>query len=307
MASDTARMATYKHFNQPPEQEKNGSNSNGTAVPSIDGELPDAAAATTEADETAKTTEAGANGTPPPSQPPAAPEMERSSSHQVLTRGVARKDPLAALNELAAVAASDSKERTSREKDHFAPVLPNYHAVMRSDKSGAPTPGGISALQADSDFQMIRSLRPSANAEDETMADAGNGDAEEDDTNPDTLRHKLLDQALSTPGTAPPFRTPNLETGPAHVGKTGVERPPGTGFAPLGTYMEQQAAKAHVNASSAATEAGVLGEAGGAMAAALRGQFAGGEPMSRASSAAGNSEVEGAASGTRGRGKGKLV
>lgn len=322
MASDTARMATYKHFNQPPEQEKAGSNGNGTAVPSIDGELPDAAAPTTETEEAQATTEAGANGTPPPSQPAAAPEMERSSSHQVLTRGNARNNPLEALQQLANVAsAANGTGRVVRDKDPFAPVLPNYHAVMRSEKSGAPTPSGVSGLELESDMRMMRSLGNASN-DDDVMVDAAAAAAEDDDDHPDTMRKKLLEQALSTSNTTGPYRIPLLESGPAHVGK-GVERLAATGFAPMQDYIAQRAkagvanptsAAAMLGSAAAATAAGLGGASspGGAMAAALRGQLgggvAGGEPMSRTTSA-GASEAEGppVGVGTRGRGRGRLV
>lgn len=321
MASDTARMATYKHFNQPPEPEKTGTNSNGTAVPSVDGELPDAAAPTTETEDATATTEAATNGTPPPSQPTAAPEMERSNSHQVMTRGNAKKDPFAALLDLAnAATGTNRNDRVGRDKDPFAPVLPNYHAVMRSEKSGAPTPGGVSALEFEADMRMMRSLGQSAGGDDEAMGDAD--DDEDDERNPDAVRRKLLDQALSTQGAAGPYRIPLLETGPAHVGR-GVERLAATGFAPVQDYIAQRAKTSSVHPTS---EAAMLGSAAaaaagaggapspgavGAMAAALRGQHggvAGAEPMSRTTSA-GGSEAEGAGAGvgTRGRGRGRLV
>lgn len=321
LASDTARMATYKHFNQPPEQEKAGSNSNGTAVPSIDGELVDAAAPTTETEDATATTETGVNGSPPPSQltaAPAAADMERSTSHHI-TRGVARNNPLEALQQLAnAASVSDRNTRSGRDKDPFAPVMPNYHAVMRSDKSGAPTPGGVSALEAESDMRMMRSLGPSAGAggaEDDEMRDADDGyEGEGED-----LRKKLLDQALSVPSAAAPYRHALVESGPAHIGK-GVERLPITGFAPMQQFIEQRA-KASANPTSAAamlgsTAAAAEGAASpgvaGAMAAALRGQYSGlaggAEPMSRTTSA-GGSEAEGVGVGvgTRGKGRGRMV
>ncbi|KAI7468553.1 hypothetical protein KC351_g13572, partial [Hortaea werneckii] len=106
MATATAQHATYRYFHTPQAHKdtategQTGSGSNGTAVPSVDGQegmLPDAAA--TEGQQTGEDGTTGAHpttenvGTPPPSQPtpaPAAQEMERSTSHQVLTRGTAR-------------------------------------------------------------------------------------------------------------------------------------------------------------------------------------------------------------------------
>lgn len=327
MASDTARMATFRHFNQP-EQEKTGSNSNGTAVPSVDGELADAAAPTTETEEATATTEAGADGTPPPSRPPvaAAPEMERSSSHQVLTRNHVRNNPFDALSQLANLASERNDRGALPSKDLFAPVPPPHHAVMRSEKSGAPTPSGVSGLEAEADFRMIKSLAGAAGGngrkdEDEEMRDAGDEEFEGQEDS-DGLRKKLLDQALSKQTVASPYRITLLESGPAQIGK-GVERLAATGFAPMNTFLEQQKSKAMVNPSSGAALLGSAAAVGGgaspgaaaagpsagsAMAAALRGAYApAAEPMSRTTSAGGNSEFEGPGVGTRGRGRGRLV
>ncbi|KAI7523787.1 hypothetical protein KC331_g18483, partial [Hortaea werneckii] len=93
MATATAQHATYRYFHTPQAQKETategqtGSGSNGTAVPSVDGQegmLPDAAA--TEGQQTNEDGTTGAHpttenvGTPPPSHPtpvPAAQEMER--------------------------------------------------------------------------------------------------------------------------------------------------------------------------------------------------------------------------------------
>ena len=271
MATDTAKIATWRHFHQPQaQQQEQGTNSNGTGVPSIDGELMDT---TGEGEEGAIATTEGANGTPPPGQPAAA-EMERSISHQVLTRGGARANPLAALQDLANLAASERAAPAvglSTTKDPFAPVVPSYHAVTRSEKTGAPAPSGVSQLDIDNDFTMMRqSGSRGMDADPETLADA------DDEESAQHIRRQLLDQALSQTGASQPYRLPLLETGPAVIGK-GVERIPGTGFAPV-MSVEQR---------SLIRQAAQTG-APSAMAAALR---AGGEPMSRTTSAGGGSEM----------------
>lgn len=268
MATDTAKLATYRYFHQP-QTEQQGSNSNGTAVPSVDGEVPDAAEGE---DIPVATTEAG-NGTPPPTHLAAA-DMERSSSHQVLTRGGARANPLAALQDLANLAASERAAPSgggTATKDPFAPVIPSYHAVTRSEKSGAPAPPGVAHTDIENDFAMMRQAGArggGADPESEVLADA------DDEQAAQQMRRQLLDQALSQPGMSQPYRLPLLETGPAVIGR-GVDRPPTTGFAPL-MFAEQRPA--------GRPAAGGLN----AMAAALR---AGGEPMSRTTSAGGASEA----------------
>lgn len=218
----------------------------------------------------------GVNGTPPPGQPAAA-EMERSTSHQVLTRGGARANPLAALQDLANLAANERAAPTGgvSGKDPFAPVIPSYHAVTRSEKSGAPAPSGVSHLDMDNDFAMMRQgsrARAGADADSEIMADADDEEAAQQ------MRRQLLDQALNQMATSQPYRLPLLETGPAVIGK-GVERIPGTGFAPI-MSMEQRSLIRQVAQTTGAPSA---------MAAALR--AGGGEPMSRTTSAGGASEA----------------
>ena len=280
MATDTAKLATWRYFHQPPnQQQEQGSNGNGngngnrTAVPSVDGELIDT---TGEGEEGAVATTEGANGTPPPAQPAAA-GMERSVSHQVLTRGGARANPLAALEDLATLAASERPHPMvglGATKDPFAPVVPTYHAVTRSEKSGAPAPSGVSHLDIDSDFAM---MRQSASRVEGGMAGVGETFADaEDEEMAQQLRNQLLDQAIEPKGVSQPYRLPLLETGPAVIGK-GVERLPATGFAPVMSVEQRSLIRQ-------ATQAG----APGALAAALR---AGGEPMSRTTSAGGGSEI----------------
>ncbi|KAI7492969.1 hypothetical protein KC367_g8888, partial [Hortaea werneckii] len=276
MATATAQHATYRYFHTPQAHKdtategQTGSGSNGTAVPSVDGQegmLPDAAA--TEGQQTGEDGTTGAHpttenvGTPPPSQPtpaPAAQEMERSTSHQVLTRGTARANPLAALSDLAAAAATHSQggPSTLTRDNPFAPVIPSYHAVSRSDKSfaGAPTPSGVGLVEGENDFEMMRrsgqqhpqvqangyhtaAMDPEdlpdapANlaAEDVSAAAAALGGAE--------MRRQLLDQALGLPSITQPYRLPLIETGPAVIGK-GVDRPNWTGFSDVRVYEQQR-------------------------------------------------------------------
>jgi hypothetical protein len=288
MATDTAKLATYRYFHQPQtQQQEQGSNGNGTAVASVDGELMEIA----EGEDAPVATTEGANGTPPPGQHAPA-EMERSTSHQVLTRGGARANPLAALQDLANLAASERAAPSMGlgTKDPFAPVIPTYHAVTRSEKSGAPAPSGVSHLDMDSDFAMMRQSGSRAaggvDADSEVLPDADDEEAAQQ------MRRQLLDQALSQPGVSQPYRMPLLETGPAVIGR-GVERLPSTAFAPV-MSMEQR---------SMIRQAAQTGGPGGAMAAALR---AGGEQMSRTTSAGGGSEAAVEAPGPR-RGRGRQM
>ncbi|GAB1732958.1 hypothetical protein NU195Hw_g212t1 [Hortaea werneckii] len=363
MATATAQHATYRYFHTPQAQKdaategQTGSGSNGTAVPSVDGQegmLPDAA--TTEGQQTGEDGTTGAHpttenvGTPPPSQPtpaPAAQEMERSTSHQVLTRGTARANPLAALSDLAAAAATHSQgggpSALTRENP-FAPVIPSYHAVSRSDKSfaGAPTPSGVGLVEGENDFEMMRRSGhhhvqpngyhnaaaldpedlPDAHAPADLAADgasAAGGGAE--------MRRQLLDQALGLPSITQPYRLPLIETGPAVIGK-GVDRPNWTGFSDVRVYEQQRMRQQISNFGAGGKESagpggsagnhggGVGGGAGGSgagsLAAALQGRIAGGgEAMSRTTSTGGGSEIgEPAASTattTRRGGRGRLV
>ncbi|KAK5126117.1 hypothetical protein LTR85_011472 [Meristemomyces frigidus] len=317
LATATAQQATYRHFHQPQQQQEQASNGNGTtAVPSIDGEVVGAEAADGEEGAAHPTTEGLAAGTPPPSQPTpaaAAPEMERTTSHQVLTRGGARANPLAALSDLATAAAGVASAPV--RDNPFAPVVPSYHAVTRSEKSGAPAPPGVGQLDIDNDFEMMRRAGDPAD---------GGADDDGDETMQGTddtpamagkeMRRQLLDQALGLPTVTQPYRLPLLETGPAVIPR-GIDRPVWTGFAPQATYEQQRLRQQIANVG-----VGAVG-GGGSMAAALQGRIAGGgvggEAMSRTTSAGGGSEVGGneavgavvvgAGGGAARRGKGRLV
>ncbi|KAI7347919.1 hypothetical protein KC320_g6935, partial [Hortaea werneckii] len=339
MATATAQHATYRYFHTPQAQKdtaterQTGSGSNGTAVPSVDGQegiLPDAA--TTEGQQTGEDGTTGAHpttenvGTPPPSQPtpaPAAQEMERSTSHQVLTRGTARANPLAALSDLAAAAATHSQgggPSTLARENPFAPVIPSYHAVSRSDKSfaGAPTPSGVGLVEGENDFEMMRRSGPhhvqpngyhhaamdpedlpdAAVPVDTAADDAALGGAE--------MRRQLLDQALGLPSITQPYRLPLIETGPAVIGK-GVDRPNWTGFSDVRVYEQQrmrqqisnfgagngkEGGSAGNNGGGGAGGVGTGGSGSGNLAAALQGRIAGGgEAMSRTTSTGGGSEI----------------
>ncbi len=285
MATDTAKIATWRFFNQPKgqqqEQDQNGAE---IIVPPIADEVMEG---TEEDDMVVAPTTEDVDGTPPPSEP-AAQDMERSTSHQVLTRGGARANPLAALNDLAAVATSERAAAggmgLTTSKDPFAPVIPSHHAVTRSEKSGAPAPGGVSPLDIDSDIIMMRQSGSHVHTTSDDPDDLPTMNAdfdEEDEEAAARMRRDLLDQALGTKGVSQPYRLPLLDTGPALIGK-GVDRIPGTGFAPLSSLEPK------------GRQAGGPTPAGGAgsMAAALQGKLAaGGEAMSRTTSAGGASEV----------------
>ncbi|RMZ13722.1 hypothetical protein D0862_02223 [Hortaea werneckii] len=364
MATATAQHATYRYFHTPQAQKETategqtGSGSNGTAVPSVDGQegmLPDAAA--TEGQQTNEDGTTGAHpttenvGTPPPSQPtpaPAAQEMERSTSHQVLTRGTARANPLAALSDLAAAAATHSQggASTLTRENPFAPVIPSYHAVSRSDKSfaGAPTPSGVGLVEGENDFEMMRrsghhhhglsngyhnavagdpeDLPDAATADDAAAAEdaaAALGGAE--------MRRQLLDQALGLPSITQPYRLPLIDSGPAVIGR-GVDRPNWTGFSDVRVYEQQRMRQQITNFGAGGGGSGKDGSGGagnsggggagtagsGSLAAALQGRIAaGGEAMSRTTSTGNGSEMgEPSATATtttstRRGGRGRLV
>ena len=310
LATNSAQNATYKYFYQPPQQQQqdSGSNTNATAEPSVDNEARDNALA-------ADGEEFGAAGDAVNTPPAGAPEMERTSSHQVLTRGGARANPLAALSDLAtAAAAASGTTATIPTRDNpFAPVVPNYHAVTRSEKSGAPAPAAVTSFDAENDFELMRragSNFPTAS----TRADDGGGDIEMGEAgepvNGTDVRNALLDQALGASlGTSQPYRLPLLETGPALIGR-GVDRVPHTGFAPVASVLEQRLrAQAAAATASAPPGSAPTPGVGGSMASAVRGQVrVGAEPMSRTTSAAGSEMGEGLGTGTGKRGRqGRLV
>ncbi|KAF2765639.1 hypothetical protein EJ03DRAFT_319037 [Teratosphaeria nubilosa] len=299
MATATAQQATYRHFHTPQQQQQpqdqNGT-ANGTGVSSVDGEVvPDAGA---EGEERAHpTTETGA-GTPPP----VAPEMERSASHQVLTRGGARANPLQALSELANVATATASGAPAPPRDNpFAPVVPTFHAVARAEKLGAPAPPSVSQLDAQNDFEMMF-RREHDDDEDEYGSDtaAAAGGAK--------MRRQLLDQALGISNVTQPYRLPPLEVGAAIIGK-GVDRPSYTGFAQPAVYEAQKAKQKFSNFGAGTGGAPApTATVGASLAAALQGRLPGGEPMSRTTSAGGASEVGGpGVGGPVGRGRGRLV
>jgi hypothetical protein len=278
MATETAKMATWRYFHQPESQrQEQGANGNGTALPPVDGELMD----TAEDGEGAVATTEAANGSPPPA---AAAEMERSTSHQVLTRGGARANPqqFAALEGLAN--AAFERSAPTLNKDPFAPVVPAYHAVTRSEKSGAPAPGAVSNADLENDFRMMRESAGQYAADPDAMRDV------EEEPTAEHIRRQLLDQALGHLGVSQPYRLPLLDTGPALISK-GVERIPGTGFAPVMAVAEKVRQGAQVGVPNS-------------LAAALR---AGGEPMSRTTSAGGVSEAGNEPVGPRRGRRGQMV
>jgi hypothetical protein len=283
MATDTAKLATYKYFylpqQAPPEQALN----NGTGQSSVN-------------DEHLEGVDGGSgeNGTDGRASPvPAAPEMERTTS--VLTRNGARKDPLAALADLATAAVAVSSTGPSPRPNPFVPAAPTYHAVSRSEKSGAPAPPGVGAHDIENDFELMR--RAGGDGPDDDDKDI-NMDATAAEVASE-MRHQLLDQALGRSTVLAPYRLPQLETGPGAMIGPGVDREPRTGFAPL----------LQIAITNEIRPRG-LPASGTSMAAALSGRLGiGAEPMSRTTSAGGASEMGDAIAPAPGRrgGKGKLV
>jgi hypothetical protein len=292
LATDTAKVATYKYFHQPQQVQDQASNTNGTAVPSVDGEIVESAELVADQDMADGTTA----GSPPPPSQNAAPEMERTASHQVLTRGGARANPLAALSDLANAAAAASSTAPVIRENPFTPVAPPFHAVTRSEKSGAPAPPAVNNLDMENDFEMMRRAGADYPGQADDEADANSMAADE----AREMRKQLLDQALGISGVQAPYRLPQLETGPgALIDRRGVEREARTGFAPLLPVVAQ--------IESRLKGAQTLGLPGSSMTAALNGRLLGAEPMSRTTSAGGISELgEPTGPGKRG-GRGKLV
>ncbi|KAM3425454.1 hypothetical protein BST61_g7400 [Cercospora zeina] len=291
LATDLAKKATYKYFYQ--KEQEPSSNGNGTAVPSLDGEVAESGDA--QPDETM----ADANGanTPPPSEPPAAVGMERQTSHQVLTRGGAKANPLAALSDLANAAAAASSTEPVVRRNPFTPEQPSFHATTRAEKSGAPQPPPVSSLDMENDFNMMREAGADHYPPDQ------DGDVEMDTIAADEakeLRRRLLDQALGVSGVQAPYRLPQLEPGPGAVLGRGVDREARSGFAPLQPVVVRIESRLKNNAAEAAASTA------GAMAVALTNRLAA-EPMSRTTSAGGFSEL-GEPATSRGRGgRGRLV
>jgi hypothetical protein len=192
------------------------------------------------------------NASPPP--PTQAPEMERVVSHHA-TRGATRANPLAALSEAAAL--------TSTTNNPFVPVL---IPITKTDK-GAPTPPGVSAGEVDSDIAlMLREDDPST-----SNAEQNN----DDPSNLQQIRERLLEQACQSTNGIAPFRLPILETGPAAI-SGGVNRMPIYGFADpdslrfalrngAGVGPAAVAAHAPVNIAALATAPASLINAGATM------------------------------------------
>jgi len=330
MASATAQQATHRYFHQSQQERQAQARAQqqqeqlSTAVPSVDGELlPDAPpppGPDPDPETAHPTTETVTNGSPPP----AAPEMDRQPSHQVLTRGHARANPLAALSDLAAaasMASSGGAPSTTRENP-FAPVIPAYHAISRAEKSGAPAPPGVGTGDVEGDLALMRRIGGVGGAVDHVNNGVENGEDEasgggvpgvgEDQaaTTAKEFRTRLLDQALGKSTTVPPYRVPVLEAGPAMVGGGRVERPSWTGFAqvaggnagPASASYEQQVRSRQEGVQ---TGFGGVGVGGSALAAALAGRLGGvegGEAMSRTTSAGGGSEGGEGAGGAGGYG-----
>ncbi|KAK5115232.1 hypothetical protein LTR62_001432 [Meristemomyces frigidus] len=334
LASATAQQATYRCFHLPQVAETTLAqvNGNGTATAaasttaemSIDGEVLPDAPVLLEGEEVVAvrpTTETAAS--PPPAH--AAPEMERTASTQtqVFTRNTARLNPLAALGALAEAAASSSSGLNAlatlgaaqQRVDVFAPVLPAFTAVARSEKSGAPTPSGVGLSDVEGDLEMMR--RGGSGSTGPGLTDTHDFDpSETPDDSARAFRTTLLDKALSYHSSGlPPFRSPLTELGPAIVGPR-IDRPTWTGFAqyelpaPVGRKVAATSAAAGgmqgLTGFGGTVPRGLAGAGGGvvgAMASAVGGT-AGGEAMSRISSAQGSETgVEGLGGAIGGGGK----
>lgn len=294
LATSTAQQATWRYFNQP-QQQDTSANGNGTAAPSVEGDPIE----TGDTENIAPTTEVNAVATPPP----AALEMERTTSQQVLTRGGAKANPMAALHDLAALASAAS---TTTRRDPFMPTVPIHQPAARSEKAGAPAPPPVSALDLESDFAMM-SRRDD---DDHDMSGMGGDDTADAQTAAE-MRRQLLDQALGKKNASQPYRLPLTDIGPAIIGKA-VERTLQTGFAPVAPVVvpEHRLGRARATNDAAAALAGLAGPS--AMASALQGRFGGivgGEPMSRTTSAGAASDAGDlpAAPTTARRGRGRLV
>ncbi|KAK5147278.1 hypothetical protein LTR32_001249 [Rachicladosporium monterosium] len=337
MASATAQQATHRYFHQSQQERQAQAQAQqqqeqlSTTVPSVDGEtLPDAPPGTGpdgEHETAHPTTETATNGSPPP--PPAAPEMDRQPSHQVLTRGHARANPLAALSDLAAAASLASFGAPSNTRENpFAPVVPAYHAISRAEKSGAPAPPGVGLGDVEGDLALMRriggvgALNPVnglENGEEDSSGGLPIGVDDDAATTAKDFRARLLDQAPGNSMTVPPYRVPVLEAGPAMVGGGRVERPSWTGFAQVagntGSASASYEQQVRLRQEGVQTGFGGVGVGVSAMAAALAGRLGnvgGGEAMSRTTSAGGGREGGEGAVGAGGyggarRGRGRVV
>ena len=99
---------------------------------------------------------------------------------------------------------------THHRDNPFTPVAPPYHAVTRSEKSGAPAPPAVSGVDMDNDFQMMLEAGAdnSQNGEEEgENMDSGAAEKAKE------MRRLLLDQALGMSGVQAPYRLPQLEPG----------------------------------------------------------------------------------------------
>lgn len=275
-ATTVAQFATHNffHHQQPLSQgAANGSLVNGhdTAVPSLDGSVDAAIAATIiTADGEDQALAATSNGSPPPSQL-AAQDMERTVSYHA-TRHATKANPLSFLSEAAAAVSSTPAL--------VNPFIPALVPITKTDK-GAPTPPAINGLDVDNDLALM--LQGDTN--DTSMNGAASTSTYEDDNaarnehNINAVRGRFLEQALRDPISTQPFRLPLLETGPAAI-QGGVNRPAHFGFADPASMPN--GLRNGVTTAVASTSTGL-----GSLAAALGG-VAGGLPMSRATSMAGS-------------------
>ncbi|THY33307.1 hypothetical protein D6D01_02283 [Aureobasidium pullulans] len=259
-ATVVAQLATHHFFHQPQTNHQNPENP--PSLASVDGAA-DAVtgppAITAEIDDIVSTQP---NGSPPPTQ---APEMERNISHHA-TRGATRANPLAALSEAAAL--------TSTTTNPFVPVL---IPITKTDK-GAPTPPGVSAGEVDNDIALM--LR-------EDDAPTSNPEQDENLSNLQQIRERLLEQACQTTNGVAPFRLPTLETGPAAI-SGGVNRIPPYGFADPESLRFALRNGAGVGTAAAPPPAPIVNGNIAALTAAPVSVIGAAIPMSRTTSYAGS-------------------
>lgn len=283
-ATNIAQIATHHFFHHQQNMQSNGdtmlqANGHPASVMSLDGsagEISIPLTTVTSLEDPA--TAAQANGSPPPSQPQAV-EMERTVSYHA-TRGATKANPLAALSDMAAMAANTNA---------FTPVL---IPITRTDK-GAPTPPGVTMYDADQDIAMMMKQDDL----DAPMNGAGL-EATRPESNLHQMRERLLEQACRETTGVAPFRLPILETGPSSI-RGGVNRIPAYGFADPASM--RFALSNGAASSSAAAAAGAASPAivNGNLAA-LATASAGGVPMSRATSMGGSDVGAGSEAGGAG-------
>jgi len=266
-AANVAQFATQKFFLEQQQGQEAAAvalnNGQAGSVPSIDGST-DALATVAAAPEGADvSTAALAAASPLPSQQAQAPEMERQVSYHA-TRGATKANPLSFLSE-AAEALSSAPPVTNLNR--FLPIIV---PITKTDK-GAPTPPCMRQDDITDDLTLMLSEDT-----DRSYKGRTNGHTEEDD-GLSAMRTKYLEQACRETLSTGPFRMPLTDVGPAYIKDTAL-RPAHFGFADSASIVNgvKEGVPAPPPASNLTT-----------LASALRG----GEPMSRATSMGGASDM----------------